>query len=51
MRDYKRTLNMPTTEFEMKANLNVKEPKIQSKWILDKIEKKILAKNLIIFVF
>ncbi len=45
MRDYKRTLNMPTTEFEMKANLNVKEPKIQSKWILDKIEKKILAKN------
>lgn len=45
MRDYKRTLNMPTTEFEMKANLNQKEPKIQSQWVLDKIEKKILAKN------
>jgi len=29
MKDYKSTLNMPTTGFEMRANLNVKEPKIQ----------------------
>lgn len=45
MRDYKRTLNMPVTEFEMKGNLNQKEPKIQSQWILDKVEKSILTKN------
>lgn len=45
MRDYKRTLNMPVTEFEMKGNLNQKEPKIQSQWVLDKIEKLILTKN------
>lgn len=45
MRDYKKTLNMPTTSFEMKANLNQKEPKMQEQWVLDKIEKKILAKN------
>ena len=29
MRDYKRTLSMPVTDFEMKGNLNVKEPTIQ----------------------
>lgn len=27
--DYKKTLNMPSTAFEMKANLNTKEPTIQ----------------------
>lgn len=45
MKDYKNTLNMPTTEFEMKANLNQKEPKIQENWILDKVEKKLLQRN------
>lgn len=45
MKDYKQTLNMPTTNFEMKANLNIKEPKIQEEWILNKLEKKILQKN------
>ncbi|MEG0124039.1 MAG: isoleucine--tRNA ligase, partial [Malacoplasma sp.] len=45
MKDYKQTLNMPTTEFEMKANLNTKEPKIQAEWIINKLEKKILQKN------
>ena len=29
---YKETLNLPTTEFEMKANLTVREPKIQELW-------------------
>lgn len=45
MSDYKKTLIMPETQFEMKANLPTKEPKIQENWILEKIEKKILAKN------
>lgn len=45
MKDYKQTLNMPSTNFEMKANLNIKEPIIQEDWILNKLEKKILQKN------
>lgn len=45
MSDYKKTLSMPNTNFEMKANLSVKETKIQENWVLEKIEKKILAKN------
>ena len=38
MSDYKRTLNMPETAFEMKANLSEKEVKIQSEWALNKVE-------------
>jgi isoleucyl-tRNA synthetase len=30
--DYKKTLNLPTTDFPMKANLTQKEPKIQKEW-------------------
>jgi isoleucyl-tRNA synthetase len=30
--DYKKTLNLPTTKFPMKANLSEKEPDIQKKW-------------------
>jgi isoleucyl-tRNA synthetase len=29
---YKETLNLPATRFEMKANLTVREPKIQERW-------------------
>ena len=29
---YKETLNLPVTRFEMKANLTVREPKIQARW-------------------
>jgi isoleucyl-tRNA synthetase len=32
MQDYKNTLNLPTTEFPMKANLAVREPEILSHW-------------------
>lgn len=45
MSDFKKTLIMPETQFEMKANLSTKEPKMQENWILEKIEKKVLAKN------
>ena len=43
--DYKSTLNMPSTEFEMKANLNVKEPKIQQHWLDINLYQKVLEKN------
>ena len=43
--DYKQTLNMPKTAFEMKANLNVKEPKIQQQWDAAKIYQKLLKQN------
>ncbi|MCF0227831.1 MAG: class I tRNA ligase family protein, partial [Malacoplasma sp.] len=36
---------MPKTAFEMKANLNVKEPKIQKQWDEAKIYQKILEQN------
>ncbi|MCF0217766.1 MAG: isoleucine--tRNA ligase [Malacoplasma sp.] len=45
MSDYKKTLLMPNTPFEMKANLATKEPKIEEKWALEQIEKKVIAKN------
>lgn len=45
MSDFKKTLLMPETGFEMKANLPVKEPKIQEKWKLCNIEKEVLTKN------
>lgn len=45
MSDYKDTLNILTTDFEMKANLPTKEPIIQKMWLDDKIYSKLLAKN------
>ena len=35
--NYKDTLNLPTTSFEMKANLIVKEPQIQQRWQREKL--------------
>lgn len=43
--DYKNTLIMPSTNFEMKANLNVKEPQIQQKWLDIDLYNKVLLKN------
>lgn len=31
-KNYKDTLNMPHTGFEMRGNLNKKEPKMMEKW-------------------
>ena len=45
MMDYKSTLNMPSTEFEMKANLNAKEPNIQQHWLDIHLYQKVLEKN------
>ena len=30
--DYKDTLNLPLTDFPMKANLNQREPEILARW-------------------
>ena len=44
-KDYKSTLNMPATEFSMKANLIVKEPKYREKWLNNNIYNEVLKKN------
>ncbi len=40
--DYKNTINLPKTEFSMKANLPQKEPVILAKWQEDDIYQKIM---------
>ncbi|MEA4191292.1 MULTISPECIES: isoleucine--tRNA ligase [unclassified Mycoplasma] len=40
--DFKKTLNMPQTSFEMKANLIEKESKYREKWYQDNIYQRIL---------
>lgn len=43
--DYGKTLNLPQTDFPMKANLPVREVEILKKWEDEKIYHKILEKN------
>lgn len=43
--DYKDTLNIPETNFEMRANLPVKEPQIQQQWLDNKLYEQVLSKN------
>ncbi len=38
---YKETLNLPATKFDMKANLTVREPKIQERWKADDLYERI----------
>jgi isoleucyl-tRNA synthetase len=45
MVNYKDTLNILKTDFEMKANLNVKEPLTQEKWDSENIYQSLLAQN------
>jgi len=40
--DYSKTVNLPTTDFPMKANLPTREPEMLKKWDQDKIYEKIL---------
>lgn len=44
--DYKPTLNMPNTSFEMKANLNQKEPMIQARWEAANLYEAMLKKRI-----
>ncbi len=43
--DYKNTLLIPKTDFEMRANLSIKEPNIAKQWEDNKITKKVLDSN------
>ncbi|VEU76522.1 Isoleucine--tRNA ligase [Mycoplasmopsis columboralis] len=45
MIDYKKTLNMPQTDFEMRANLTTKEPKYRQMWLDKQVYKKLLVRN------
>ena len=43
--DYKNTLRMPQTQFEMRGNLPKKEPLFQERWEKENIYEKMLAKH------
>jgi isoleucyl-tRNA synthetase len=43
--DYKDTVNLPKTDFPMKANLAQREPEIQRAWEADKLFERIVAAN------
>ena len=43
---FKNTLNLPFTEFPMKANLSSQEPKMLARWAKIDIYSKIIEKNL-----
>lgn len=45
MKDYKNTLNLPKTDFPMKANLSQREPEVLKKWQEIDIYKKIRNHN------
>lgn len=40
--DYSKTVNLPTTDFPMRANLAKREPEMLKRWVDDNIYKKIL---------
>jgi isoleucyl-tRNA synthetase len=43
--DYKNTIRLPQTDFPMKGDLPINEPKIIAKWESEKIYQRILEKN------
>ena len=43
--DYNKTLNLPKTDFQMRASLPQKEPKMVSDWEEQGLYKKIIEKN------
>jgi len=43
--EYKDTLLMPKTDFEMRGKLPTKEPKIQQRWVEEKLYEKMLEKR------
>ena len=45
MKDYKDTLNLPATEFPMRANLPTKEPETLQKWNDEHLYEKMLERN------
>ena len=43
--EYKQTVNLPTTDFPMRANSAAREPEIQVKWSENRIYERMLAKR------
>jgi isoleucyl-tRNA synthetase len=43
--DYKNTIRLPQTDFPMKGDLPINEPKIIAKWEAEKIYQRVLEKN------
>ena len=43
--DYNQTLNLPNTEFPMRAGLPVREPEALASWYEEKLYEEILARN------
>ena len=43
--DYTKTLNLPQTDFSMRANLPTKEPEIYEKWTALDLYKTVVSKN------
>ncbi len=43
--DYKKTLNLPQTDFPMRANSAQREPEFQAKWDADALYAKVLARR------
>ena len=43
--DYKRTLNLPQTDFPMRAGLPVREPEILARWQSERLYDRLLAQN------
>lgn len=43
--DYNKTLNLPDTEFPMRAGLPQREPAMQEKWDQDRLYEKLMEKN------
>ena len=44
-KDFGKTLNLPKTEFSMRANLPQREPATQEKWEENNVYGKMLEKN------
>ena len=43
--DYSKTLNLPATEFAMRANLPQREPGMLAAWEADELYKTLMEKN------
>jgi len=43
--DYKQTLNLPKTDFPMRANLAVREPELLKRWQSEDLYRRLLEKN------
>jgi isoleucyl-tRNA synthetase len=44
--DYKSTVNLPTTSFQMKANLPQREPEFVKFWLENKFTKKLYPRRI-----